>query len=108
MYSPQRQHFQVFGASNVSELLSNVSINYRHEAAVTIFYEAQARLSDPVYDCVSTILALQQQVAAMQAEVSTMQTELMNRRFAGANTAPSSHSFETFQNSWFSHYEEDD
>ncbi|KAK2397172.1 LOB domain-containing protein [Trifolium repens] len=85
--------------------------------------------SDPVYGCVSTILALQQQVAAMQAEVSTMQTELMNRRFAGANaiqtthqeqhqmlqqqnfniaTAPSSHSFETFQNSWFSHYEEDD
>ncbi|CAJ2637301.1 LOB domain-containing protein 20-like [Trifolium pratense] len=148
---------KVFGASNVSKLLSNVSTNRRHEAAATISYEAQARLSDPVYGCVSTILALQQQVAAMQAEVSIMQTELINRRFAGANalqtthqeqhqtlqqpnfnvqpaysnnsyaatnnfmnmnnfnpgfdltmeTAPSSHGLEPFQNSWFSHFEED-
>ncbi|GAU44234.1 hypothetical protein TSUD_139270 [Trifolium subterraneum] len=42
---------KVFGASNVSKLLSNISINHRHEAAVTISYEAQARLSDPVYGC---------------------------------------------------------
>jgi hypothetical protein len=47
---------KVFGASNVSKLLSNISTNHRHEAAATISYEAQARLSDPVYGCVSTIL----------------------------------------------------
>jgi hypothetical protein len=53
---------KVFGAKNVSKLLSNVSTNHRHEAVATIYYEAQARLSDPVYGCVSTILSLQQQV----------------------------------------------
>lgn len=53
---------KVFGASNVSKLLLHIPLNRRHEAIVTISYEAQARLSDPVYGCVSTILALQQQV----------------------------------------------
>lgn len=53
---------KVFGASNVSKLLLHIPMNRRHEAVVTISYEAQARLSDPVYGCVSTILALQQQV----------------------------------------------
>ncbi|KAF7801443.1 LOB domain-containing protein 20 [Senna tora] len=53
---------KVFGASNVSKLLLQIPANRRHDAVVTISYEAQARLSDPVYGCVSTILALQQQV----------------------------------------------
>lgn len=53
---------KVFGASNVSKLLLHIPDNRRHEAVVTISYEAQARLSDPVYGCVSTVLALQQQV----------------------------------------------
>lgn len=53
---------KVFGASNVSKLLHHIPVNRRHDAVVTISYEAQARLSDPVYGCVSTILALQQQV----------------------------------------------
>lgn len=34
----------------------------RGEAAVTISYEAQARLQDPIHGCVSHIFALQQQV----------------------------------------------
>ncbi|KAL0404663.1 UNVERIFIED_CONTAM: LOB domain-containing protein 20 [Sesamum radiatum] len=53
---------KVFGASNVSKLLMHIPANRRHDAVVTISYEAQARLSDPVYGCVSTIIALQQQV----------------------------------------------
>lgn len=53
---------KVFGASNVSKLLLHIPVNRRQDAVVTISYEAQARLSDPVYGCVSTILALQQQV----------------------------------------------
>jgi hypothetical protein len=31
---------KVFGASNVSKLLSNISTNHRHEAAATLSYEA--------------------------------------------------------------------
>ncbi|XP_027357201.1 LOB domain-containing protein 20 [Abrus precatorius] len=80
---------KVFGASNVSKLLSNIPANQRNEAAATISYEAQARLSDPVYGCVSTILALQQQVASLQAEVAMLQNQLMNNRFAYANALQS-------------------
>ncbi|KAJ6975000.1 LOB domain-containing protein 20 [Populus alba x Populus x berolinensis] len=82
---------KVFGASNVSKLLLHIPLNRRHEAIVTISYEAQARLSDPVYGCVSTILALQQQVASLQAELSMVQTQLINSRFAMANALQQQH-----------------
>ncbi|EPS72981.1 hypothetical protein M569_01776, partial [Genlisea aurea] len=76
---------KVFGASNVSKLLTHVPVNRRNDAVVTICYEAQARLSDPVYGCVSTILALQHQVGSLQRELSMVQTQLMNTRIAIAN-----------------------
>ncbi|CAK9153023.1 unnamed protein product [Ilex paraguariensis] len=82
---------KVFGASNVSKLLLHIPINRRQDAVVTISYEAQARLSDPVYGCVSTILALQQQVASLQAELAMVQNQLINSRFAVANAIQSSH-----------------
>ncbi|KAJ6877380.1 LOB domain-containing protein 20 [Populus alba x Populus x berolinensis] len=82
---------KVFGASNVSKLLLHIPLNRRHEAIVTISYEAQARLSDPVYGCVSTILALQQQVASLQTELSMVQTQLINSRFAMANALQQQH-----------------
>ncbi|KAK9289748.1 hypothetical protein L1049_007907 [Liquidambar formosana] len=76
---------KVFGASNVSKLLLHIPMNRRQDAVVTISYEAQARLSDPVYGCVSTILALQQQVASLQAELAMVQTQLINSKFTVAN-----------------------
>ncbi|GAA0143058.1 hypothetical protein LIER_03829 [Lithospermum erythrorhizon] len=82
---------KVFGASNVSKLLLHIPANRRHDAVVTICYEAQARLSDPVYGCVSTIAALQQQVASLQAELVMVQTQLMNSRYAVANALQTSH-----------------
>lgn len=53
---------KVFGASNFSKLLFHLPMSDRGEAAVTISYEAQARLQDPIHGCVSHIFALQQQV----------------------------------------------
>ena len=53
---------KVFGASNVSKLLAHLPVSDRCEATVTISYEAQARLQDPIYGCVAHIFALQQQV----------------------------------------------
>ncbi|CAN4111220.1 unnamed protein product [Withania somnifera] len=76
---------KVFGASNVSKLLLHIPANRRQDAVVTITYEAQARLSDPVYGCVSSILALQQQVASLQAELAIVQTQVINSRYAVAN-----------------------
>ncbi|KAK3043011.1 hypothetical protein RJ639_002579 [Escallonia herrerae] len=81
---------KVFGASNVSKLLLHIPMNRRPDAVVTISYEAQARLSDPVYGCVSTILALQQQVASLQAELAVVQNQLISGRFAVANALQNS------------------
>ncbi|KAL7609880.1 hypothetical protein Lser_V15G14263 [Lactuca serriola] len=67
---------KVFGASNVSKLLFHLPVQRRHDAVVTICYEAQARLKDPVYGCVSHIFALQQQVVNLQAELSYFQAHL--------------------------------
>lgn len=53
---------RVFGASNVSKLLSSIPFLKRPAAVATLCYEAEARLIDPVYGCVANIGTLQQQV----------------------------------------------
>ncbi|RAL46225.1 unnamed protein product [Cuscuta campestris] len=67
---------RVFGASNVSKLLSHLPPHNRLHAVLTVCFEAQARLRDPVYGCVSHIFAYQQQVANLQAELSYLQAHL--------------------------------
>ncbi|KAK4344774.1 hypothetical protein RND71_034950 [Anisodus tanguticus] len=67
---------KVFGASNVSKLLLHVPVPDRCEAVVTISYEAQARINDPVYGCSAHIFALQQQVAYLQAQLMQVKGQL--------------------------------
>ncbi|KAM0935231.1 putative transcription factor AS2-LOB family [Dioscorea sansibarensis] len=67
---------KVFGASNVSKLLLHIPAHKRLDAVVTICFEAQARLRDPVYGCVAHIFDLQQQVVNLQAELSYLQAHL--------------------------------
>ncbi|XP_074282865.1 LOB domain-containing protein 30-like [Silene latifolia] len=67
---------KVFGASNVSKLLLQLPAHKRLDAVVTICYEAQARVRDPVYGCVAHIFALQQQVLSLQTELSYLQAHL--------------------------------
>ncbi|KAB2602254.1 LOB domain-containing protein 14-like [Pyrus ussuriensis x Pyrus communis] len=66
---------KVFGASNVSKLLAHLPVSDRCEAAMTISYEAQARLQDPIYGCVSHIFALQQQVVSLQAQLASLKDQ---------------------------------
>ncbi|CAK9872732.1 unnamed protein product [Sphagnum jensenii] len=76
---------KIFGASNVAKLLLHIPVPRRCDAVITISYEAQARLSDPVYGCVATIFALQQQVSSLQAELAMVQAA--NRQAAAAAAA---------------------
>ncbi|KAJ9545613.1 hypothetical protein OSB04_025320 [Centaurea solstitialis] len=75
-YSEGAHHFaavhKVFGASNVSKLLMKLPLQDRSEAAITISYEALARMQDPIYGCVAQILALEQQVAILQEEIEQL------------------------------------
>ncbi|KAI4382819.1 hypothetical protein MLD38_008732 [Melastoma candidum] len=81
-YDQASAHFaavhRVFGASNVSKLLSHLPVQARGDAAVTISYEALARMRDPVHGCVSHIFALQEQVANLQEEIEIFGTQMAN------------------------------
>ncbi|CAN4093326.1 unnamed protein product [Withania somnifera] len=111
-YEQGATHFsaihKVFGASNVSKLLAHLPVTDRGEAAVTIAYEAQARLQDPIYGCVSHIFALQQQVVNLQAQLASLreQAAAQNLQNGGSNYAnPSYDKFQDLQ-SWFHHQSE--
>ncbi|CAK9134814.1 unnamed protein product [Ilex paraguariensis] len=84
-YDLAANHFaavhKVFGASNVSKLLSNLPLHHRSEAAITISYEGLARMRDPVYGCVAHIFALQQQVASLQEEIEILGNQMVNLKF---------------------------
>ncbi|KAK9079252.1 hypothetical protein SSX86_000922 [Deinandra increscens subsp. villosa] len=76
---------KVFGASNVSKLLVQLPVHHRQHAVKTILYEAQARLADPVYGCVSIIIGLQQQIETLKMELAMVQNQLINHRLLVAN-----------------------
>ncbi|KAI3887528.1 hypothetical protein MKW92_022642 [Papaver armeniacum] len=71
---------KVFGAANVSKHLSQLPVQDRSEAALTISYEALARIRDPTYGCVAEIFALQQQVAILQKEIQNLETQVAASR----------------------------
>ncbi|KAG9454583.1 hypothetical protein H6P81_007487 [Aristolochia fimbriata] len=80
-YEQGTTHFaaihKVFGASNVSKLLSHLPMQNRREAAISISFEAQARIQDPIYGCVAHIYALQEQVAKLQEEIEYFATQML-------------------------------
>ncbi|XP_062120149.1 LOB domain-containing protein 29-like [Humulus lupulus] len=95
---------KVFGASNVSKLLTHLPVSDRPGAAVTISYEAQARLKDPIYGCVSHIFALQQQVINLQAQLASIKEQAAqnfgNSSGIGSNENPNEKYIKDVQN-WF-------
>ncbi|GFQ08716.1 LOB domain-containing protein 29 [Phtheirospermum japonicum] len=100
---------KVFGASNVSKLLSHLPIADRCEAAVTIAYEAQARVQDPIYGCVSHIFALQQQVMYLQAQLASFKEQAAAQGIINSSNTtenPNNHGESDFfpqdvQSNWF-------
>ncbi|XP_009777806.1 LOB domain-containing protein 16-like [Nicotiana tabacum] len=86
---------KVFGASNVSKLLLHVPVADRCDAVVTIAYEAQARIKDPVYGCVANIFSLQQQVAYLQAQLMQVKAELAQSFINSSNPQWSNNNMES-------------
>ncbi|KAJ9564834.1 hypothetical protein OSB04_000800 [Centaurea solstitialis] len=76
---------RVFGASNVSKLLAHLPVSGRCEAAITIAYEAQARIQDPIYGCVSHIFALQQQVVSLQSQLASLREQAAQSLINGSS-----------------------
>ncbi|MCO5586631.1 hypothetical protein L7F22_040572 [Adiantum nelumboides] len=66
---------KIFGASNVNKLLRSIPVHKRFDAVITISYEAQARITNPVYGCVATIADLQQQVECVDEDSGVQAVE---------------------------------
>ncbi|XP_010444719.1 PREDICTED: LOB domain-containing protein 36-like [Camelina sativa] len=75
---PQKFAFvhKVFGASNVAKLLNELASNQREDAVNSLFYEAEARLRDPVYGCVGLISILQHRLKQLQHDLENAKKEL--------------------------------
>lgn len=84
---------KIFGASNVSKLLLEISPHQREDAVNSLAYEADARIKDPVYGCVGAISVLQQQVIRLQKELDATNANLLrytsNKNESAGITMPS-------------------
>ncbi|CAH8357547.1 unnamed protein product [Eruca vesicaria subsp. sativa] len=67
---------KIFGASNVAKLLNDLASNQREDAVNSLFYEAEARLRDPVYGCVGLISILQHRLKQLQHDLDNAKKEL--------------------------------
>ncbi|KAF8085478.1 hypothetical protein N665_0666s0026 [Sinapis alba] len=76
--NPQKFSYvhKVFGASNVAKLLNELAPNQREDAVNSLFYEAEARLRDPVYGCVGLISILQHRHKQLQQDLENAKKEL--------------------------------
>ncbi|XP_030464229.1 LOB domain-containing protein 15-like isoform X2 [Syzygium oleosum] len=77
---------KVFGASNVSKMLTEVAESQRADTANSLVYEANLRLRDPVYGCMGAISALQQQIQTLQAELNAVRNEILRFKYREAAT----------------------
>ncbi|CAH2061342.1 unnamed protein product [Thlaspi arvense] len=67
---------RVFGASNVTKILNDLSPINREDAVNSLYYEAEARIRDPIYGCVGLISFLQQCLKKIQQDLVTAKEEL--------------------------------
>ncbi|KAF4363066.1 hypothetical protein F8388_013430 [Cannabis sativa] len=67
---------KVYGASNVAKILNELAVAHREEAVVSLAYEAQARIRDPVYGCVGFISVLHNRLKQVQTELHSARKEL--------------------------------
>lgn len=67
---------RVFGASNISKILNELSPFQREDAVNSLYFEAEMRLRDPVKGCVGFISLLQRQIRQLQIDLFAAHSEL--------------------------------
>nr|ATI23617.1 transcription factor LBD21 [Brassica rapa var. rapa] len=82
---------KVFGASNVSKLLSEVPEEQRQETVNSLAYEADVRLNDPVYGCIGAIASLQKKMLELQHDIAVARNRLLAHNAAGGVNNNNSH-----------------
>ena len=80
---------KVFGASNVTKLLNELTPYQREDAVNSLAYEAEMRLRDPVYGCVGVISILQHQLRQLEIDLTCAKSELS--KYQATTTATLGH-----------------
>ncbi|KAI3970448.1 hypothetical protein MKX01_024095 [Papaver californicum] len=91
---------KIFGASNITKLLKEISIHQREEAVNSLAYEAEARINDPVYGCIGVISILQNQVRSLGEELDVANAILI--RYACREISNSAYASSTSSSMEFS------
>ncbi|KAI3941208.1 hypothetical protein MKX01_029782, partial [Papaver californicum] len=68
---------KIFGESNITKLLNEISIHQREDVVTSLVYEAEARINDPVYGCIGVISILQNQVRSLREELDVANANLI-------------------------------
>ncbi|XP_051143865.1 LOB domain-containing protein 21-like [Andrographis paniculata] len=71
---------KVFGASNVTKILTDVPHDRRQDAVNSLVYEADLRLHDPVYGCIGAIASLHHTMLHLQNDLLLAQARLAAAR----------------------------
>lgn len=71
------QVHKVFGASNVSKILTEVPEDQRADTVNSLAYEAEARLRDPVYGCIGAISMLEGKMIQLQHDLAIARARLV-------------------------------
>ncbi|KAG5052787.1 hypothetical protein JHK87_004985 [Glycine soja] len=69
---------KVFGCSNVTKMLKDLPVHQREDAVSSLVYEANARVTNPVYGCVGIISYLESQVSELQKQLAVAQAEILS------------------------------
>nr|AMQ09513.1 lateral organ boundaries domain protein [Boehmeria nivea] len=95
---------KVFGASNVSKILTEVPEEQREDTVNSLAYEAEARLQDPVYGCIGAIALLQRKMAELQRDLAIARARLARFAANNNNNTSSSSSSCNYSSSSYSSY----
>ncbi|KAM6551975.1 hypothetical protein CsatB_001783 [Cannabis sativa] len=85
IYAPYFPHYEpqkfatihrVYGASNVSKILNGINPNQRMAAVNSLFYEAQARIRDPVYGVIGFISILHNRLNQTRSKINSTSNDL--------------------------------
>ncbi|KDO60098.1 hypothetical protein CISIN_1g038129mg, partial [Citrus sinensis] len=67
---------KIYGSSKVGNMLQDLPVELRAEAADAICIEAECRVQDPVYGCVRMISLLQQQIHNAESQLVKARAEI--------------------------------
>ncbi|KAK9124578.1 hypothetical protein Sjap_014180 [Stephania japonica] len=89
---------KVFGASNVSKILSEVPEERRADTVNSLAYEAEARLRDPVFGCIGAIALLQRRMVQLQHDLAIAKAHLAHYKTNNNNNNNLNHHLLIYSN----------